>query len=348
LLQSLIPRATLSGVSRQTTRAVALSSIYFAILAGVLLYNTVAPTQSVLSTPDAVLTKAGDLVDFTHSGAPGVMLLAKVHLQGEGKSTDGLYALAWAPGRFRRVFRFPNYAETDVMIDSTIYRQRSTEALPLLIWELQQLLDIGNSLRHDPKSRLHLLGNSADRTCVNRQTELFESRICVNSATGELRSIDQGTNTYDLSSLREHFEFSDYEPFAKIVFPRKLTFHGWDSRTIDVHIDKLLTVASLPADEFAAPAGAEREHYCEKPETRGELRPSTGNAIPIGLSDTEVDMYFRVSPIGGVRYGQVVYSNNPLKNEEILNWFIGTHFPVRTCIGEPVGYETIVTLRSGH
>lgn len=346
-MQGLIPRATLSGVCKQTIRAVALYSIYFALLTNILPGNTVARGQSI-PTADTVLTKASDLVDFTHTGTPGVMLLAKVHLQGGGKSTDGLYALAWAPGRFRRVFRFPNYTETDVMIDSTIYRQRSVEALPLLIWELDKLLDIGNALRQDPKTKVHLLENSTDRTCVSRQSELFESRICVNSATGELRSIDEGTNTYDLGSLREHFEFSDYEPFAKIVFPRKLTFHGWDSRTIDVHIDKLLTVESFPADEFAAPAGAHREHYCEKPETSGELRPSTGNAIPIGLNDTEVDMYFEVSPIGGVRYGQVVYSSNPPKNEEILNWFIGTHFPVRTCAGQPVGYEMIVRLMSGH
>ncbi len=77
-------------------------------------------------------------------------------------------------------------------------------------------------------------------------------------------------------------------------------------------------VDSFPADEFVPPAGAMRMQFCETPETTGEGRPSTGNAIPIGLRDTEVARYFQVSPLGGVKNAEVVSSTNPLKNREII------------------------------
>jgi hypothetical protein len=153
---------------------------------------------------------------------------------------------------------------------------------------------------------------------------------------------------YGFESFREHYELSDYRPFEAKTFPRQLSFRGWKQRTIEVRIDKLMRADSFPADEFTPPQGAERSHFCEEPESTGELMPSTGNAIPVGLRDVEVDMYFQVSPIGGVQFAEVVQSSAPLKNKEILNWFVGTHFPVKTCAGTAIAYETIVTVMSGH
>jgi hypothetical protein len=312
-----------------------------------LLVQDISAESPTAPTAESVLTRAADLVDLSGTGGAGFMLLAKVQLQDGGKSTEGVYALAWAPGRYRRVFRFPNYAETDIVGDDTIYRQRSTEAPPLLVWELDRLVDISESLQPHLASKLSLLADHADRTCVRSQLELSESKICVDLASGELQSIEDGINVVNPGLLRERFEFSDYQPFGTKKFPRKLTFRGWDSRSIDVRIEKLFKVDSFPAGEFKPTGGAERMHYCENPQISGDVRPNTGNAIPIGLHDTEVDMYFQVTPVGGVRYAQVVYSDNPLVNKEVLNWFIGTHFPIRSCSGQAIAYETIIRLLFG-
>ena len=59
-------------------------------------------------------------------------------------------------------------------------------------------------------------------------------------------------------------------------------------------------------------------------------------------------MYFQVDVEGGVRYAEVVYSNAPLMNNEILQSYIGTHFPVRRCAGVPIPYEIVVHQISGH
>jgi hypothetical protein len=195
----------------------------------------------------------------------------------------------------------------------------------------------------------------ADRTFRLNRSDLraaraasTDSKICVDSATGKPFSIDRGTDFARLPTLREHFEFTDYQPFEGRAFPRKLTFRGWGAREVEVQLQKLIRVQSFQADEFAPPKGASRTHFCQSPQTAGDIRPNTGNTIPIGFTDLEVDMYFQVSPAGGVQYAQVVYSSDPLKNNEILHWFLGTHFPVETCSGVPISYETIVRLVSGH
>ncbi|GAC1430441.1 MAG: hypothetical protein NVS1B11_13620 [Terriglobales bacterium] len=101
-----------------------------------------------------------------------------------------------------------------------------------------------------------------------------------------------------LLDLHEHFELSDYEQFQNITFPRKLTFSGWDNRRIEVKVKKLLKVTTFPASEFLPLSEAEPEHFCKDPDITGKVRPNTGNAIPIGLRNTEVDMYFQISPAG--------------------------------------------------
>ena len=296
----------------------------------------------------SVLSRASEQVAIKTPASASFMLLAKVQLHDGNKSVDGLYAIAWAPGRFRRIFRFPNFSETDVMVDGAIYRQRTTNALPLMIYELDNLIDSLTTINPDSKTKFMKIDKtSSDLLCVSLEREGSKSKICVNSERLPI-SIDKKLDAIGLEQLQEHYEFTDYQGFGTTQFPRILNLRGWNSRSIQVQIDKLIRVDSFPADEFVPPAGATRMRFCETPETTGEVRPSTGNAIPIGLRDTEVAMYFQVSPLGGVKNAEVVSSSNPLKNKEILNWFVGTHFPVKSCAGQPIEYETIITLAVGH
>jgi hypothetical protein len=67
------------------------------------------------------------------------------------------------------------------------------------------------------------------------------------------------------------------------------------------------------------------------------------NPIPARYVDVQFALYFDVSPIGAVRYAEVVYSSRPVNSKEILNGFVGTHFPIKSCEGRAVGYETVIT-----
>jgi hypothetical protein len=323
------------------------SSLFFGLQAGF------ASDEQPKRDAAVILSKAAELVDLQARDRTPFLLLADVVLHDGDESLNGVFAMAWAaPGQYRRVFRFPNFTATEVVTDGTIYRQRNTDALPLMVWELDELLLPASKYRLTPQAKVRRIrterSGAAELTCVLTQAPWTDSKMCVNTVTGEPFSIDRGVDAYRMESMREHFEFADYQPFEGRMFPHKLTFRGWNARVIEVQIQKLIRAQAFPSDEFSPPKGATRSHFCDLPESTGEVRPSTGNAIPIGLTDVEVDMYFQVSPVGGVRYAQVVYSSAPLKNNEILHWFIGTHFPVKTCSGTPIAYETMISLLSGH
>jgi hypothetical protein len=307
-----------------------------------------------------VLSRAAELVDLQSPGGTPFLLLANVTLREGSKSVQGAFAMAWAaPGRYRRVFRFPGFTATEVVTEGAIYHQRSTEAMPLMIWELDQLLAFTSNYRLG--SEWKVLGVQSEQSggtelnCVRAQTGLADSKICVNATTGEPFSIDTGPDAFRMERMREHSgvnehsEFADYKPFGGRTFPRNLTFRGWDARMIEVQVEKLIQVKEFATGEFTPPQGATKTGFCEAPETSGEVTPNAGpNRIPVNFTDMEVDMYFQVSSVGGVRYAQVVYSSNPLKNNEILHWFIGTHFPIKSCSGTPVAYEKLVRLKTAH
>lgn len=110
--------------------------------------------------PQRVLSRASEQVANKTPASGSFMLLANVHLHDGKKSVDGVCAIAWAPGRFRRVFRFPNFSETDVMVDGAIYRQRTTNALPLMIYELDNLTDSLSTINVAPDNQLNLRPSS--------------------------------------------------------------------------------------------------------------------------------------------------------------------------------------------
>jgi hypothetical protein len=319
-----------------------------------------ASDQPTKQDAPVILSKAAELVDLQSPGGTPFLLLANVTLREGEKSVEGVFAMSWAaPGQYRRVFRFPGFTATEVVTGGAMYRQRSTEAMPLMIWELSQLLALTSNYRLGPEWKvLHVQteqSGQVELNCVLARTGLADSKICIDTSTGLPFSIDTGPDAYRLehsrerSAANERSEFADYQPFEGHTFPHKLTFHGWDARTVEVQVQKLIPVKAFAADEFAPSKDSSKIGFCDSPETNGEVTPNPGsNRIPVKFTDIEVDMYFQVSPAGGVRYAQVVYSSDPLKNTEILHWFIGTHFPIKTCSGTPVAYETLVRLKTAH
>lgn len=298
--------------------------------------------------PAIVLSQASDQVAIKSTASPPFMLLAKVRLQDGNNFVDGVYAIAWAPRRFRRVFRFPNFTETDVMVDGSIYRKRSTKTTPLMIYELDRLIDSVLAIKPDPKSKLRNIDKvPANLNCISVLRNSSETKICLASATLLPVSIDRSLYGVGSDVLQEHYEFADYQAFGVKQFPRSLSFHGWNSKSVNAQIDKLIKAESFPPDEFVPPVGSTRMQFCEAPEITGDVKPYIGDATAVVLRDTEIAMYFQVDPLGAVRSAEVVYSTNPVMNNEILNWFLGTHFPVRSCDGQAIEYETIVTLAAG-
>jgi hypothetical protein len=315
----------------------------------------------------AILSKAASLVDLRAQGAAPFLMLANVTLRVGGKSVEGVFAMAASgPGQFRKVYRFPNFNSTEIWNDGTIFRKRSTEGLPLGIWQLQNLMSVAESYRLTSEWKIGGVqiekSGSVELNCVSaeRASQMFSAHIslwakegppnikfCVNAATGEPFSMDRSNTDYHVESFHERYEFSDYQEFEGKRFPRKLAFHSKNGDGIDVQVQKLIRSQTFPADEFVGLPDSRQSKFCESPEIAGVLLPSSLSAIVAGRNRFEVNIYFRVTVSGGVEYAQVIQSSDPLRDKEFVNWFVGTHFPVQSCSGTPIPYETVVTLASG-
>ncbi|HUJ80913.1 MAG TPA: hypothetical protein VLW83_03465 [Candidatus Acidoferrales bacterium] len=295
---------------------------------------------------EAILVKAWDVVDIRAPGSAPFVMKAKVRLAEGEKSTDGVYAMSWsAPDRFRRVIGFRDYAETDVARGENYYSKRNTEGVPLMVWELGELMDSLGTRKKLPVAekvkrieRESIVGKEA--TCILSGPGKGDSKICVDAATDEVLSVAYGLD--GPAAFQERSEYSDYQDFGTKRFPRHLVFSGWNKHSIEVSIVMIVPVHEFAADEFSPPAGSEVSRRCAgNEEMKGEVTPMFGNAIPVGFENLDVDIYFEITPTGGVRSAQIVYSSDPKADKEILGWFIGAHFPVMSCDGRPMGYAEV-------
>ena len=295
---------------------------------------------------EALLAKAWELVDLRGADGAPFLLKAKARLTDGAKSVDGVFAMSWAaPDRYRRVIGFPDYKETDVARGENYYSKRNTDGIPLMIWQLGELMDSLELRKKLPEvSKVRRVENESasgkQATCIWMGPGKGDLKICVDVATNELASIDAGLD--GPAQTQRSYEYSDYQEFGAKKYPRHFAFSGWGKRAIEVTVEKLVPVHEFAADEFAPPAGAVTSKLCNgTEELKGHPEPLSGARIPVGFDDLDMDIYFEISPIGAVRSAQVVYSSDPKSNKEILNWFLGTSFPVMTCDGRPIGYQTL-------
>jgi len=298
---------------------------------------------------EAILAKAWDLVDIRAAGGAPFVLKAKVRLAEGDKFSDGVYAMSWAaPDRFRRVIGFRDYTKTDVARGENHYSKRNTEGVPLMVWELSELMNSLGTREKLPAAekvtrieRESIGGKGA--TCILTGPGKGDSKICVDAATDEVLSIAYGFG--GPATFQERSEYSGYLDFGTKRFPRHFAFSGWNKRSIEVTIEKLVPVHEFAADEFSPPAGSEISKLCSGTMAMtGDATPMFGNMIPVGFSELDVDIYFEITPAGAVRTAQIVYSSDPKADKEVLSWFLGAHFPVKTCDGRPIGYQMVYQL----
>jgi hypothetical protein len=324
--------------------------------AAALLAAVARPASPVVDTgseAEAILAKAWDQIDIRAAGSGPFIMKATVRLIDGEKSTRGVYAMSWAaPDRYRCVMGFRDYTQTDVVRGENYYSKRNTDGVPLLVWRLGELMDSfavwGKTLPAVKVKRVEAQSvEGRAETCVLASEETGDSRICLNAETNEVMSIETALD--EPAQFRQQFEYSDYQPFGTKKYPRRFAYSGRNKRSVEVTIDKLVPVHEFAADEFSPPAGSEIWRYCSGPEEMtGEFTSSLGNELPVSFNNLDADIYFEIGPTGFPRSGQVVYSSDPSKDKAMLAWFLGGHFPLKTCDGRPIAYQMMYPLGAQH
>jgi hypothetical protein len=314
--------------------------------------------------PHQFLAAIPKIADIQSPGSTPFLMLARVHLQQDAKSVDGVYAVAWAaPDRFRRVMKFPNFEETEVVVGDKVYRKRSIQSIPFLVWQFDTMMQFVHRMRlddptgerfDDPSTKIRKIesrqSNGSSDVCITMALgRVGVGKLCADPLTHTPLTLETGYDARDMSPTLEHYEFSEYQPFEGKLFPRAYRFRSLYSQVVEVRVEKLIATKTFDADEFTPPIGSEPFPFCDAPVGEGEFRPNFGNvAFGPGFKDFAVAMYFKVNDKGGVQNAEVVHSDDPLKNRELLKSFVGTHFPIERCAGVPMPYEIVIQMLSRH
>jgi hypothetical protein len=148
-----------------------------------------AQAQSLPSKKEAavLLEQAIDTAKLKAGGTP-FHLVAKLHYDAYGQSSDGVYELLWAdPDRFREEFRLGTVGETDVVAGEKRYVLRNGLNFQLALWRLRFLLDsplefLGAKDVHVSQVYSTRFGPDA-ATCVKEDSAYIEREVCFDSAS---------------------------------------------------------------------------------------------------------------------------------------------------------------------
>jgi TonB family protein len=284
---------------------------------------------------------------------PSFQMKAKVQIETQGKRVDGTYQLLWnGPDQWKEEIRFPEYTETQVGGKGTVWIQRSTDFLPLRIYQLHAALGFGTGVARlgIEQDGSFVQPNLIDKDHiqkVSKRTEGGVKRICFEYENALKRSeevcLDDTTNTLIRSSS---YVDSNLQPVAGgKAYPRSLSFVQDGGTLAKIEISEISSPAEFPAGSFVPPAGSSSENGCMNPAPFRLVRkvsPEYPQRAKAQRVQGVVALDVRVGVDGVPKIGRMVNHSDPdlerASTEGVKQW----RYEPATCNGKPVEVETVV------
>jgi hypothetical protein len=333
------------------------SSIFAVVL---LLAPLPARGQSLPSKKDAadLLVDLAKKENLTASGNPSFHLMAKLHYEVIGHPMDGEYELLWAdPSRYREEFRLGGLSETDLALGDKLYTLRNTPVLTWVQSETRSLMRLvaPKTMVAEAQMSNHLIQPSTEITepprvakvytssssgqeliCLDVHEELTVTTTCVDPLTRKPVSAitSGGYRDVDTSLTKDRFyNLADGNYPGRIVF-------SFVTETLEVDVTKLEPVAQFADVVFAPPAGVTPHDWCANPDGPkhpGYMAPDDGfdNLLP----DQILGYYLRVGRNGHAESVYVINEGGGF-HEGRNSPLTQGRFPVYSCAGKPIEYET--------
>lgn len=281
---------------------------------------------------------------------PSFAMKADVHLDNHGKKIAGTYQLLWnGPDQWREGISVPGYSEVEIGGKGRIWLQRSSDFIPLPIYNLHQALGFGSSA-NSPQAmslvQLHLTPKDTIKKTTAReehgdQLTCFEiedeqkhsSEICVHDRSGTIARL----SSYDKDS--------ELPPVGGKVFPRHLSINLEGKTEAEVNITELSTPAQFPPEAFAPPAGVSAQPGCMNP-TAPRLVKKQPPRYPPAARDQRregtVAFDTLIGTDGTPRIQKVVESAGAdfeaASSQAVNQW----RYDPAMCSGQPVEMETVL------
>lgn len=282
---------------------------------------------------------------------PSFRMKASLQIDMQDKLLDGNYQLLWnGPDQWREEVSFPGYSEVQVGGKGSVWIQRSTDFIPLRIYQLHAALGFGSGVAGpSPAFSLVRLGlTSKDTikktssrkehgekvTCIEIEHDTrSSSSVCISDSTGAL--------VRDSASYSD----SDFQPVGGKIFPRSLSFIEEGKKVARVSVTELLSPAEFAPNSFAPPTGVSQQVGCMNP-----IVPRIVNKVapvyPTSARQQHIQGTVAVDTEIGLdgipRMKKVVANPDPSLVRSAADAITAWRYEPATCDGKPVPIETVL------
>src|ERR1700733_6740747 len=201
-----------------------------------------ARAQNIPSKKEAknLLRKAAADSDLRGAGATPFHLLANFKYTLDENTTEGTYELFWAsPEKYREYFKMGAVVETDIAAGHKLSVERTTKAIPLPFWRIQQSLraPVAQLVGSDPDvKKVYADKSSGDyRNCVEFESNYARPQACFDLNTNAINAAIGGIYGRYAGS---QFRINDFVSIGGKRFPRHIILSAL-GESIDIHITTL-------------------------------------------------------------------------------------------------------------
>jgi len=282
---------------------------------------------------------------------PSFEMKAALQVENVGKKLNGTYHLRWnGPDQWKEEITFPGYTEVQVGGKGTVSTLRTTDFVPLRVFQVHAALGFGPMVTADAGRTgslvaFHLAPADAIKK-VHSRKENGDKLTCAQIESEEGHSwdvcIDETTGTLFRGDLHQD---RDFQTVAGKVFPRSMTIVEKGQTMAKVVITEIVSPAQFPSDAFVAPSGTTSRPGCMNPAPyrRTKSVPPTypEDARTLHISGTvATDVMIGVNGVPRVR--KVIESPNHSLEESALRALSQWRYQAATCDGTPIDMETVI------
>jgi TonB family protein len=278
---------------------------------------------------------------------PTFSMAAKLQIETQGKLLDGDYELLWnGPNQWRETTTFPGYSEIRVGGKGLVSLKRSTDFLPLRIFQMRAALGYGPA--YGWGSFFHMEIRPKETITKVRDRKIRGSTVECAEITGPEKHrrelcLDQSKNAI----IRPQFVDGEILPVGDKVYPRVLTYVEQGKVIAHVTITRFDSPAQLPASVFVPPEGSQQQPGCINPfppRLVHRVNPSYPEQARQSYIEGTVYLDTLVGKDGVPRGLRVVSGVTQSLNDASLDAVRQWGFEPAICDGAPVDYETILTI----
>ena len=184
--------------------------------------------------------------------------------------------------------------------------------------------------------------NGLQATCIDSESEFSERQDCFDSTNNEavyvslVEKLRHGPNT-----VLGKAELTSFTSLGKKRYPLRIIAKELDEK-LDVTITRFEELESISEDLFVSPDGAQTFDWCPNPTTSGRLEFPPGAVGQMGAPGGTFPYYVLVGRDGHVKRSAPMRSAGPQVDHKMATWLRMAKFPVHSCTGNPVEYETVM------